>query len=181
MILRTGSAMKISFEDIPDTGLSLDLCEKGEAIEKLSGGLDFSFSAPVEAHLEITRTEDGAYVSGEVRTILRLACGRCLNEFALEIDTRLSLYYSRHHETAKEKELTSSDMEVDYLEVPELDTSEILLSQISIEAPMKPLCREGCKGLCPECGADLNERPCSCKAEEEPDSRFAALKDFKVE
>jgi uncharacterized protein len=61
----------------------------------------------------------------------------------------------------------------------EIDLTHEIEEQIAMEIPLKPLCNEECKGLCHECGADLNTSTCSCS--KEPVSlTFSALKNFKV-
>ena len=72
------------------------------------------------------------------------------------------------------------DADVDILCAAELDTGIILIERIVLELPLKALCTEDCRGLCPVCGINLNEKQCSCHKEDTLDSRFAKLKDFKV-
>lgn len=172
--------MKIKTEDIPDSGLSLDVSEDGEALARLAGELDFSIPSPVTGHIELTRSDGGVYVSGELRARIMLVCSRCLKEFDRTLDIPVSIFYTCYAEAEREKELTAADMDVSYLPGGELDTAEVLLSQVCLEAPMKPLCKDDCKGICQKCGADLNAGKCGCKAEERIDPRLAALKDFKV-
>jgi uncharacterized protein len=59
-----------------------------------------------------------------------------------------------------------------------VDLSDHVRSELLVIVPLKPLCGSGCKGLCPSCGANLNEAPCSCEADER-DSRWDALKKLK--
>ena len=56
-----------------------------------------------------------------------------------------------------------------------IDADDTLIEQIFLELPLKHLCKEDCKGLCPKCGADLNTSPCSCDTSE-PDPRFDVLR-----
>jgi uncharacterized protein len=172
--------MKIIFEDIPDSGLQLDVSEEAERIGPLLHGLDAALEGPVTAHLEVMRTEDGAYLTGRVSARLRLLCSRCVSEYALLVEPDFSLYYAVGIETDAEQELHASDLEVTMTPVPELDTDDILVSQIAIELPIKPLCTAKCKGLCLKCGIDRNKDKCDCVTEEPVDARFAALKGFKV-
>ncbi len=175
--------MKINLhEDIPDSGLILDISEEPEKIAPLLHGLDFSVEGPVAAHLEIMRTKEGALLTGHLCAALRLTCSRCASEYSLRVEPDFTLYYVVGIETEHEKELHASDLEVTMIPIPELDTDDILISQIAVELPIKPVCGEKCKGLCPKCGIDLNSERCGCVIEEEPvvDTRFAALKGFKV-
>lgn len=73
----------------------------------------------------------------------------------------------------EEHELVEEDLGVVTLTEPLLDTRPIVIEQIHLGIPMKPLCREDCQGLCGTCGADLNEGPCSCAPT--GDARLAKL------
>ncbi|MDH4101483.1 MAG: DUF177 domain-containing protein, partial [Nitrospirota bacterium] len=97
-------------------------------------------------------------------------------------DSVFNVFYAKGDETERDKEVKPSEIDVNYFDGVSLDTTEIILAQISLDAPMKPLCREDCAGLCPRCGADLNNGPCGCAGhgDEHVDARFAKLKDFKV-
>ncbi len=173
--------MKILIDDIPENGLSIDLSEDGKNLEAIAGGnLDYSFVEPVSAHLDFTGIEGNLYVAGRIKTRISTDCGRCLKGFSRDFETDFSVFYSRGREEAREVELKAADLDVNYFEGPELDTTEILMSQLSLEMPMQQLCKPDCKGLCPKCGADLNQGMCKCGAEDKIDTRFAKLKDFKV-
>ena len=181
--------MKIDIEDIPEAGLFVDVSVSAAELIAIAGKLDFTLSAPVEAHFEMSRTGAEVQVSGELKAALGFVCSRCLKEFAYPVDSAFSLFYTRQRQTEKEKELTKADFDVNLLATNEIDTTEMLLGQLTLEAPMKPLCREECNGLCPSCGADLNEGACGCAGGHKPapegfnrgtDSSFAGLKGFKV-
>lgn len=173
--------MKIKLDDIPEEGLSLDVTAEGKDLEAISGGLDFSIPAPVSAHLDVMSAEGRVIVRGRMSASAAFSCARCLKTFRQPLDSEISVFFVRGRVQSKEQELTGDDLEVNYLEGSELDTDEILLSQIALEAPMQPLCAGDCKGLCPMCGTDLNAGPCGCKtAGEKIDARLAGLKDFKV-
>jgi len=78
-----------------------------------------------------------------------------------------------------EVELSPDDMEIGFLREEAVEVEEILKERIWLSIPMKPLCKEDCKGLCPTCGKDLNEGECDCP-KEAIDPRFAVLKDLKL-
>ncbi len=172
--------MKIEFEDIPDSALTLDISEEAQRIGPLLHGSDFTVEGPVTAHLEVMRTQEGAFISGHLCATLGLICSRCATEYKLRVEPDFSLYYVVGIETDSDKELHASDLEVTMIPAPEIETDDILLSQIAVELPMRPLCSKKCKGLCLKCGIDLNKEQCDCLIEEPVDARFEALKDFKV-
>ena len=105
-------------------------------------------------------------LSGTIRADMRCRCDRCAREFDL------------HREIAAKAQLAQSlqdEEDPDYflLEGDKLDIDEVLESCFILEMDQQLLCREDCKGLCPRCGADLNNGPCGCKKESDP--RLAVL------
>ena len=174
--------------DIPEDGLSLDLVEKAErlgelATEQGAPALEFDILAPVEAHLDISKSVDGLFVNGTLRARLGVGCSRCLKLFEEELKRRFTLYYVTDPEEFAEgvdTELQRADMEVNALGAEGFDTTALVLAQLSLEVSTKPLCGAECKGLCYVCGADLNSGECGCKVQQRPSRAFASLKDFKV-
>jgi len=106
-------------------------------------------------------------------------CARCLADAELAIsDELMYLYYLRGMEFGKDTKLQSDDgfmpVEVDHLGRTLSLLDQVWETLLTI-LPVKFLCREDCAGLCPNCGSDLNEGTCSCKAQE-MDSRFETLR-----
>lgn len=173
--------MKIRIEDIPESGLSLDLSVEGVEIEKAAGGdLGFSFAVPVAARMEVRKAGADVSVTGDIKTRIKAKCSRCLKEMELPLEFPFYDFYVRAGAEEREKELKPEDMEVNFLEGPELNTTDIILAQLALEAPMQPLCSPDCKGLCATCGADLNEGPCGHEKAGKIDPRLTALKGFKA-
>ncbi|MCR5347224.1 MAG: DUF177 domain-containing protein [Fretibacterium sp.] len=111
-------------------------------------------------------------------------CARCMKETTLAIsDDLMYLYYSCGLELGKDTELASDDgfmpVEIEFFGRT-LDVAPQVWESLLLLLPSKVLCREDCAGLCPRCGADLNEGPCSCKGEE-LDPRFEVLRQFSPE
>ena len=133
---------------------------------------------------------DGAHVFavGTFKGHLHVACSRCVNEAKLEIDDKVRVTFLPKHEIPDQEEPASADdegaevneddldvfpYEDDYVDLEPLFREEFVLA-----IPYAPLCREDCKGLCPQCGTDLNSGTCSCEAPIDP--RLAALKGLKI-
>ena len=109
---------------------------------------------------------------------LQLECGRCLEEFAVPVDAAFELRYVPQAEDAAaeaEREITEDDLTTAFYREGMLDVIEMMREQFQLALPMKPLCAQSCRGLCPECGANLNRTECGCKPEWE-DPRLAPLK-----
>lgn len=105
-----------------------------------------------------------------------LCCDRCLGTAGERVDTSVELMiFPRSPEPLpEEQELDDDDVSVLYLDGEELDVEPILLEQMQLNVPMKPLCRSDCAGLCAQCGADLNDGACDCDTAE-VDPRWAGL------
>jgi uncharacterized protein len=82
---------------------------------------------------------------------------------------------------AEEIELTADDLGLISFEGDEIDLVDGIQEQVIMALPFKPLCREGCRGLCPQCGADLNLGDCACSEPPVLEGKFSILKNFKVE
>jgi uncharacterized protein len=114
---------------------------------------------------------------------LTLGCIRCLEPHVESAGSEFELMIEIDGGRAQgalgsEHELAGKDMSVLVLDEEVLDTAPILLEQLQLNIPMKPLCRPDCLGLCPQCGADLNAGACPCP-ERAADPRWAALAAFK--
>lgn len=170
----------IEVAKIPPEGMSvaapLDPAEmhvEGERSFVLRPGGD------VACHIE--RAEDlSVHVRGRLRATLELECGRCLEVFALPLDQELELFYLPHRpddqdESEDEVELSDRDMVVAYYQGERLDLGDVLREQLFLAVPLRPLCREECRGLCAACGANHNLTTCTCTPETPADPRLAVL------
>jgi uncharacterized protein len=81
-------------------------------------------------------------------------------------------------EGCDEVDLDEEELDVVFLEEPILDLEQLAIEQVALALPMRFVCSEECAGLCPRCGANLNEAD-SCTCEPEVDPRWEALKGLK--
>jgi len=139
---------------------------------------------PVSWSGQITRLDgpDGGYLlRAQISYEQTLACQRCLAEVTEPVAEDVELLVLSHDPGAEEeeRELEEKDLGVVVVKGEELDLGPVLLEQIQLNVPMRPLCREECAGLCPTCGADLNQGPCRCgpQATDPRWSGLAALRD----
>jgi uncharacterized protein len=139
---------------------------------------EYRVAAPVELSLDVERTgKDVFRVTGRAITRLELDCGRCLEAFEVPVDANFELRYIPAAENTgeEEREVEEDDLTTAFYREGSLDVIEMLREQFTLATPMKPLCAEACRGLCPECGANLNRTECGCTPKWE-DPRLAALK-----
>jgi uncharacterized protein len=162
--------MKIVLSDITEEGLNLNV------EVAVTSGPPLLLS-PVRADLRIEKAGPEVFVRGDIRAGVELQCSRCLKKFPKDITTRLNVVYHPVEELRGEDkhEIKQDELDMGFYKGDELDIGDLVAEQIILAVPMKPLCSESCKGLCPHCGADLNIGACSC-AGKEPDQRFAMLK-----
>jgi uncharacterized protein len=128
---------------------------------------------------EIQKEGDGFAFSGDIATQARLVCGRCLEQYGLPLDMHFDLLYTSRpepHDRHGESRVDVDSFTEVHFGGARIDLDALLAEQIYLALPLKPLCRDDCRGLCSRCGANLNIAECGCTAETEPDPRLAALK-----
>ncbi len=135
---------------------------------------------PARAAGEIKKSIGQADVSGRIAADVAVECTRCLREVErhLEFDFAAAFVAPENFTEAKEAELNADDLDVSIIEDNKIDLRELAREQILLNLPEQVFCSEECRGLCPRCGADLNETDCRCR-EEEIDPRWAGLKNLR--
>ena len=175
----------LKLDEIPEEGLDLQWKEEKISLLAYLKGLsriDFDFETPLQSEVKIRKVGRSVLMTGKVQTTLRLQCVRCLKEFSHPLSTtfELTLHPLKEAPSEEETELGSEEMESSFFEGGEIHLSEIACEQIFLEIPYQPVCQEGCKGLCPKCGKDLNVSSCEC-VKEELGTGFSALKKLKLD
>jgi len=170
--------MLIEIAQIPQEGRELTLRAEPVALRLPEGGPPGQVRA--DAFLKLTRTSEGVLAEGEVTSTLSLVCSRCSEPFACPIREAFSVYYQRPAGGGAEEEveLAAEDLDTDFIQEGRLDVTALLEQNLLLSLPVQPLCREGCQGLCPRCGANRNEGPCACPGPP-PDPRFKILEHLK--
>ena len=141
---------------------------------------DYRVAAPVELSMDVSKAGGDAFlVTGEVKTRLELACSRCLEPFEIPVHAAFELRYVPHAENTGEgeREIAEDDLITAFYREGMLDIDDLLREQFQLALPMKPLCSDACRGLCPQCGANLNRTECGCSPAWE-DPRLAPLKNL---
>lgn len=168
--------------------LVLDLSRMREAQERIERVIppdvftepeDDAYRVASPVHLAFDIHKDGQQfrLVGGVKATLDLACGRCLEDFRFPVDTSFDVLYLPHAANAGEGEVEveDDDLTTAYYRDDQIDLAQLVREQFYLAVPMKPLCQDGCKGLCPQCGTNLNAGSCDCRPEW-TDPRLEALK-----
>lgn len=161
--------MKIVISEIPEEGIDIELSE--------SIALDtVKTASPLHADLNIRIIGSELLVNGRMEGDVELQCSRCLNTYAARVESAVNVVYEPSSTVNKEEhhKLKSDELDIGFYKNDTLDTDDVLVEQLLLNLPMKPLCSPGCKGICPECGADLNATSCNCSVSE-TDPRLKVL------
>lgn len=139
------------------------------------------------AELDLYADGTHAFLSGTFKGHLTVACSRCVGVVRLELDEKLRVTFMPPGEMPAEDaeanggegaEVREEDLDLFPFDGEKLDLEPLLREQFVLAIPFAPLCAEACKGLCSQCGIDLNTGTCSC--EKPIDPRLAALKGLKL-
>lgn len=127
----------------------------------------------VKGELKLTRTDKGILVTGELETVQSLTCSRCLGKFDHPLTLIISEEYVPTHDINSDTALPVPEgvFTIDANHEICLDDAQNQYTLMS--KPMKPLCRADCRGLCDQCGVNLNNGDCGCSKAGDP--RWAAL------
>ena len=140
-------------------------------------GVDVTLVEPLHATLTASMVGEGVLVRGDIRTRVALECRRCLVRVESKIEEPVDLLF----EPLDEAE--AQELEGEVYPLPkgnEIDLKEPLREQLLLHIPNYVVCREDCRGLCPQCGANRNETECGCVAERLP-GPWDALKNVKFD
>jgi len=140
---------------------------------------DYSFDAPACVRLTYYRAGQELFFIGQIRGRVSGRCARCVETYPFELQKEFSLVLVPRRDLPTEVELNEEDLDLSFYEGDCIDLSPLVREQLLLALPTRPLCREACKGLCPQCGANLNLQTCRCAATAEH-PRLAILRTLKV-
>jgi uncharacterized protein len=145
-------------------------------------GEDLTQAAPLNVVARVARTNRGVIVSGRVRTSLADACARCLAPLKIPIDAPIDeeVLPLIDLQSGLPLDATAEPEVVRLTDHHELDLEPLAREAIQLAAPIAPVCRPDCRGLCVECGLDLNAGT-HAHGEAGVDPRLAGLLDFRID
>ena len=169
--------MKINIKDI--------VAEQAE-ITFIVPALQFAFSPDevilkeevrIEVKVEKVRLE--IFLRGNIKTVLELECSRCLKHFLFPVNENFQTVFQPFSKDTGEEEveLMKDELDIEFYKDDIIDLTGIVREQIFLSIPMIPICNESCRGLCLQCGKDLNLDKCLC-AREPVDSRWSKLQNL---
>jgi len=112
----------------------------------------------------LKRENQRIQAQGKIKTTISLACVRCLEQFELKINSRFDIIlFPKEMVDLRSTSLDDEELEYIFFENDQIDLEKILIEQVNLFIPFKPICDPGCKGICPGCGANLNHSACPCE------------------
>ena len=172
--------MIISLVRMPPDGLVFKHQYKAGELD--ARGYDFELEEAPFVEGRAIRAGQDVRLRGEIKARISAPCDRCLNEVKIPVEIPYDLFYAPSDPGAGhtgENELHDRDLDFAVFENDQIDLDEMVLEQLELSLPSRVLCREDCRGLCPQCGADLNVEQCDCKTEIDP--RWQVLAKLKAE
>lgn len=175
--------MKLRVQDISAETRRLAFLEPREEINRAiagAGTVEYELEGAVEVNLTHYRAGLDFFFEGQLRIHAKALCSRCAEWFALEDARpfRFVLTPAAAGETA-DRALRAEDLEHSVYQGEEIDLSALIQEQVVLGIPSKLLCDEACRGLCLDCGINLNNDSCTCNKRFE-DPRLAPLRLLKT-
>ena len=172
--------MVFGIEEIGDEGLCFSFVLKKDQLEIDQGGLSVKVDITVNGSLN--RIDDDVYLKGAVMTSVVASCSRCLDTLSYPVDSDLKSHFVRSNDRSISKrdvELHASDIDAEVYENQQIDLTQSIRDSILLAVPVICLCEKNCKGICSQCGKNLNQGLCKCVNESFTDPRLESLKIFK--
>jgi uncharacterized protein len=136
---------------------------------------------PASISGRIRREGKEVELRGHLNAKVEVVCGRCLKPVELPLSTEFKERYVRAVSWADEEQhqLQAEDLDLAVFDGEGIELDDLVREELLLSVPVNVLCREDCRGLCPNCGVDRNLTVCQCETDE-VDSRWAKLKDLQM-
>lgn len=152
---------------VPDSIMELSFEEKIDFIESSFGKI--KLLKPIHFTGKMVNDGKALYLNGFLSTVLELYCDRCTKPVETSLSINIEEKFSSESIDEEEIHKVNSGSEI--------DLTPMFIDAILLNIPMKTVCDTQCKGLCPQCGQNLNEGTCDCK-DSNIDPRFTVLRTF---
>jgi uncharacterized protein len=184
--------MRVNIDEIKEKGVQRSWDLTREQVDEFVKGDRAGYRASAPAHVEakLAKLERRVRLDAHTRAALTVPCGRCLGPVQVDVPVDFELTLVPAEDLAEDAEHEARDTgpvagSFDAAAVDEetytgkvIDLDPIVREQLALALPGYPVCRDDCKGLCPVCGTNLNDRECGCDRHV-PDPRWAGLEKFK--
>ena len=168
--------MKIPIDDIKATPKELAYTEGVDELNaRLGRGVaDYRVEPGLGVDLEYYRSGLDVFFQGALHGDVHGSCARCAEDYTFPLARDFRLVLTPRSAAVDGAQLSADDLALSTYEGDQIDVTPLVYEQAILALPTRPLCAETCRGLCPRCGANLNEGDCGCPVES-PDPRLAVL------
>ncbi len=174
--------MRIRVDEIPESGRKLHFQWDDSRLREFAipgDPVGPEVVRPLDVDIELRKEPDHIHVLGKIEGVLRMECHRCLKPFLWTLEEPVDTYLLKERKVHKEDdgkeddggkrieterdELDRDELEYEFFDGETVQIDQLVAGQVFLALPFKVLCSEDCRGICPGCGADLNEEPCACE------------------
>ena len=173
----------VAVDEIAESGFHLS-CSKHknwvtDSLQELKNS-NCGFIEDIGIQLDFFKTGKTILLRGAIAATMQLRCIRCLDDFTrpLAATFHYNLLSEQEGDLPQEMEIPKEQFDLYYYSGAVIDIAPLVLEQIVLNIPTYTICQESCRGICQQCGADMNRVPCSCAKEEGAGTHFAALRNF---
>jgi uncharacterized protein len=170
--------IKLIPDNIGEAGIEKDFRVEPGVMTEILADKDLQVREPFQIHYEVLRHQENIHVSVDVKGVLSTTCSRCLFPMSYTVELNLESDYMPAPPEMEEEHLEAERVSEDtgYFH-REIKLGEYIISELVLSLPYVYICSESCKGLCQQCGANLNERTCACVPSTDP--RLQVLSQLK--
>jgi uncharacterized protein len=141
---------------------------------------EYQVNRPFGVRMSHYRSGMELFFQGSLSADVTATCARCAEEFSVTSNRDFRFVLApKSVGNLSGRDLSAEDLEFSLYDGEEVDVSPLIREQLLLALPTRPLCQEGCRGLCPQCGTNLNLKSCGCSAQS-LDPRFEALRALKL-
>ena len=166
----------IEFVEIPGQGLRVDFSDPAWLVPEADLQNFYAATIYLQPQGQMVLAD------GEFELVLDLVCDRCQQQFKLPLAEKFKIEFepaSSAESLAADHHCSDQEMDVVFYDEPRLDPAQVLQQQVALAMPVKRICGENCRGLCPGCGVNLNNSAEKCSCRQENDSPFGVLAALK--
>lgn len=167
--------MQINLRDLAAKGQPVQLHEEIDISSLVKNRKDILHYGTAVADLKVICTAGTAEVSGSIKLELECSCSRCLTPVKETMDIPFRECFAE--KTGGLEQQDQEEYDIHPAGEDNIDLSPYILENVMVSLPYAPLCKEACKGLCLNCGTNLNHQQCGCETAK-IDPRLAGLADF---
>ncbi len=165
--------MLIDVDKLPKEGLKI--CKEFDFLNLDLVEENAVFLDTTHTELVVRKFGEEIWIKGEIRARLSIICSRCLTPYEFPVCSEFDLVYLPEELDLIKDELEEDDFNQLFYYSGQINIREVVLEQLNLTFPMKPLCSERCQGICAVCGKIIQDGKCSCLVRES-DPRLVKLK-----